>query len=173
MRKQRGLLFRWLAVAGVVCSLAAAGATASAATAGSTRSAAFCSTEKVHFAKTKFVFHAGLAFGAFHRWIWKPFRAGAFKSGAPHRLTTTAKAAAAALFAYHELSIACQDANNSDILRPLVHPLTSATSAFQAVAAKLKGGSFDDNDITSLNKAIEGIGTQSGKSGLPIADING
>ena len=36
-----------------------------------------------HFAKTKFVLHAGLAFGAIHRYIYKPLRAGALHSGAP------------------------------------------------------------------------------------------
>jgi hypothetical protein len=34
------------------------------------------------FAKTKFVLHAGLAFGAFHRYLYKPYQAGTFNKGA-------------------------------------------------------------------------------------------
>src|SRR4030088_2328381 len=55
----------------------------------------------VHFAKTKVVLHMGLAFGAFHRYIYKPLRAGAFKSGAAGRVKALLKAGAAALFAVH------------------------------------------------------------------------
>jgi hypothetical protein len=39
----------------------------------------------VHFAKTKCLLHAGLAFGAIHRYIYKPLRAGALRSGARTR----------------------------------------------------------------------------------------
>ena len=35
------------------------------------------------FAKTKFVLHAGLAFGAFPRFIYKPFKSGGLTSGGP------------------------------------------------------------------------------------------
>jgi len=41
----------------------------------------------VHLAKTKFVLHAGLAFGAFHRYIYEPFRSGAFTSPLHHGLS--------------------------------------------------------------------------------------
>jgi hypothetical protein len=44
----------------------------------------------VHFAKTKFVLHAGLAFGAIHRYIYKPLRAGALRSGTPGRVKVLA-----------------------------------------------------------------------------------
>ncbi len=53
--------------------------------------------KKVRFAKTKFVFHAGLAFGAFHRYIYKPFRAGSFSRPLSHKKALL-KAAVAALF---------------------------------------------------------------------------
>ena len=40
----------------------------------------------VHFAKTKFVLHAGLAFGAVHRYIYKPYRSGGFTPVLSHKL---------------------------------------------------------------------------------------
>ncbi len=57
----------------------------------------------VHFAKTKFVIHVGLAFGAFHRYIYDPYKAGAFRAGAGGRTKALLKAGAAALYAAHEL----------------------------------------------------------------------
>src|SRR4051794_37286198 len=57
----------------------------------------------VHFAKTKFLLHSALAFGAFHRYIYKPLRAHGFSSGAPKRKRTIFKAGLAAVFIVHEL----------------------------------------------------------------------
>ena len=62
----------------------------------------------INFAKTKFVLHSGLAFGAFHRYIYKPFKEGKFRSGAPGRRRTFVKAGLAGAFAYHELRVAAQ-----------------------------------------------------------------
>ncbi|MBO0691872.1 MAG: hypothetical protein J2P58_03150, partial [Acidimicrobiaceae bacterium] len=52
------------------------------------------------FAKTKFVLHSALAFGAFHRYIYKPFRSGSFSSSNhfTKRLLAFGKATAAGLF---------------------------------------------------------------------------
>lgn len=58
----------------------------------------------MHFAKTKFLLHAGLAFGAFHRYIYKPFKNGGFTPVSSHKLAIV-KAGAAGLFAYHEIKI--------------------------------------------------------------------
>ena len=60
--------------------------------------------------------HAGLAFGAFHRWIYKPAKAGDLSHPLEHKLTTV-KAALAAAFVYHELKLALADAQvESDAL---------------------------------------------------------
>src|SRR5512142_2443158 len=57
-------------------------------------------------AKTRFALHAGLAVGAFHRYIYKPLRAGGFQAGADKRARTFAKAALAGAFVVHELKVA-------------------------------------------------------------------
>ncbi|HTS73873.1 MAG TPA: hypothetical protein VMG74_09185, partial [Gaiellaceae bacterium] len=57
-----------LALAITACGSSKSTATSSAA-AGTATTA---TTSTTHLAKTKFVLHAGLAFGAFHRWIYKP-----------------------------------------------------------------------------------------------------
>src|SRR5581483_11234934 len=68
------------------------------------------SSQTTHFAKTKFVLHAGLAFGAIHRYIYKPYKQGKFAGGLFHHKLATIKAALAAGFAYHEIRLALNDA---------------------------------------------------------------
>ena len=70
------------------------------------------SQNKIHFAKTKFVLHAGLAFGAFHRWIYKPFKAGELSHPFRHKLVFV-KALAAGAFVLHEVKLAREDAAHS------------------------------------------------------------
>src|ERR1700761_1772165 len=72
-------------------------ASSSSASAAPSAAATACPSQASGFAKTKFTAHAALGFGAFHRYIYKPYRAGTFRSGAHGRLTTFAKAALAAL----------------------------------------------------------------------------
>lgn len=136
-----------------------------------TTASAVCDTGHVFFAKTKFVFHAGLAFGVFHHFIYKPFKAGAFKKGAPGRLKAAVKAGLAALFVYHELKLACKDAQNSSLLRPLLAPLNLIVTTFNKLAAKLKGGNFAASDFTSAQSAVTSIEQKSGGLGLPIKEF--
>ncbi len=63
-------------------------------------------TSTTSFAKTKFALHAGLAFGAFHRYLWKPYRAGTFGKGASGRVTAFVKGGLAALFVKREVRLA-------------------------------------------------------------------
>jgi len=93
------------------------------------------SDRKVRLAKTKFVLHAGLAFGAFHRYIYKPFRSGRFAGGGRVRKSViVVKGAAAGLFAYHEVKLALTDAHSSPLLSKLVSPLTALSSGLQGIA---------------------------------------
>jgi hypothetical protein len=126
---------------------------------------------KVHFAKTKFVLHAGLAFGAFHRYIYKPFKQGTFRKGAPGRVKAFLKGAAAALFTVHELKIALKDARSSKVLSRLVAPITALQTRFGGLRGKLKSGKADPAaDITSANGEVESVRSQSSGLGAAIKD---
>lgn len=122
----------------------------------------------VHFAKTKFVIHAGLAFGAFHHFIYKPYRAGAFSG--PHKVRALVKAGAAGLFAYHELKIARQDARSSKVLSRLVLPLAGLGGALLALGHELKGGKVDPGAIDGANGQITRIHSESASDGAPITE---
>jgi hypothetical protein len=123
----------------------------------------------IHFANTKFVLHMGLAFGAFHRYIYEPLRAGALSHGAPHRLATLAKGALAAAFIVHELRIAREDALSSNQLRPLLVRVENLEHRIASLIPGLKHGSTAG--IGSAASATTAVGSQSSGLGLPIRDI--
>ncbi|GAC1522942.1 MAG: hypothetical protein NVS2B6_08410 [Thermoleophilaceae bacterium] len=125
--------------------------------------------KKTHFAKTKFVIHAGLAFGAFHRYIYKPFRAGGFTPPLRHKAALV-KGGIAALFAYHEIKVALHDAQSSPLLRKLVSPLTALQTRLRTMASSLRRGKLDSGDITSANRDTTAISAESAGKGQPITD---
>lgn len=124
----------------------------------------------VHFAKTKFVLHAGLAFGAFHRYIYKPFRSGGFTPPLQHKAAIV-KAGVAALFVYHEVKIALVDARSSPLLSKLVTPLTALQSKLTGLHHSLTGGHLDSSAINGVNSAVSSIGSQSAHSGATIREL--
>jgi hypothetical protein len=126
----------------------------------------------VHFAKTKFVLHTGLAFGAIHRYIYKPLRAGALRSGAPGRVKVILKGAAAAVFAVHELRLAHDDALSSDLLRPLANKVDGLSGKLTGLAGDLKNGSVSPAAILSANSATDALGSASSGLGVGIKDIS-
>ena|SRR5947209_4144739 len=128
------------------------------------------STSKTHFAKTKFVLHAGLAFGAFHRYIYKPYKEGKFSGGLLHHKLATVKAALAAAFAYHEVRLALDDARSSKILSKLLSPLLALQTKLSSLKSGLTHGTADGATINSANADTGSISTQSGQVGQPIQD---
>jgi hypothetical protein len=125
----------------------------------------------VHFAKTKFVLHAGLAFGAFHRYIYKPYRAHAFRTGAPGRTKAMVKAGAAALFAVHELKQANRDALSDDHLRPLAQKVDGLGGRLGTLATSLKGGSLNPAALVGAAGAVDALGSQSSGLGAAVKDV--
>jgi hypothetical protein len=125
----------------------------------------------VHFANTKFVLHSGLAFGAFHRYIYKPYRAGKFRSGADGRTKALIKAGIAGAFAVHELKIARKDALASDTLRRHLLPLIDKLSSkFALLTAALKKGSLNPTDLIAAEGALSALKGQAATDGVNIKD---
>ncbi len=123
--------------------------------------------------KTRFVLHAGIAFYAFHHWVYAPFRAGAFKSGAKDRTKNLIKAGVALLVAYHEGSVAYGIAkkSSSKTLHLVIAPLQALVNAFKSIGTKFKNGTYSDSAVTGLNTSVDGVGSLAGKAGWGIKDI--
>jgi hypothetical protein len=138
---------------------------------GANGQATTATVKNIHFANTKFVLHMGLAFGAFHRYIYKPLKAGQLRSGAPHRLRILAKGALAAAFIVHELRIAREDALSSNQLRPLLGKLDNMEARIRGLIPGLKNGSADAQAISGTEGAANTLGSQSSGLGASIHDI--
>ncbi len=113
--------------------------------------------------------HAGLAFGAFHRWIYKPLKAGELTHPFTHKLATI-KAGIAGLFVYHELKLALADAQADPTLSHLVAPITALQGKISGLASNLRSGNVDSSAIQSAAGSIGSIHSQAAAAGHPITE---
>lgn len=105
------------------------------------------------FAKTRFVLHTGEAFGAFHRYLYKPYKAGAFAKGSPGRVEGFAKAGLAALFIKRQARLASEDVKaDPSLCAFIVARLAVIEDGVSGAVVKLKGG--DPSDLTNINTAV-------------------
>jgi hypothetical protein len=127
------------------------------------------SSNTIAFAKSKFVLHSGLAFGAFHRYLWKPYQAGTYKKGAKGRIGAFVKGGLAALFVKREIRLASQDVKaNPTLCKALAAPLGRIGDSVQGAFDKLKGG--DASGITDVNSLISSTERTSDKDGVAITE---
>jgi hypothetical protein len=152
-----------LAVVGCIAMVGVTGCGSSSSSSNGTQAST------THFAKTKFLLHAGLAFGAFHHFILGPVKAGDLKHPFSHKLTLI-KAGLASLFVYHELKLAAHDVQSSKILRVLVSPLTLAAGGIHALKSSLTSGSANPQNVSDLNSSLARIGSQASARGQSISD---
>lgn len=125
----------------------------------------------VKFAKTQFVLHMGLAYGAFARYIKNPYQRGDFKQGAEKRKRSIAKAAIAAVFTYSELKRARRAAESSDTLRrKLVNPMDKVLSQLDDAVAELKNGKLPD--VAALLAGFTGLRELAERAGFGFDEKN-
>jgi len=124
---------------------------------------------KTSFAKTKFVLHSGLAFGVFHRWIYKPFKKGTFNHPLSHKLAFT-KGLLAAGFVLHEVKLARNDARSSRFLSRVVLPLASVATAALAIRSALRHHRADAPAINGAESSISTAEADSKAAGAPVTE---
>ncbi|MBE7160889.1 MAG: hypothetical protein INR72_06545 [Williamsia herbipolensis] len=145
-------------------------APSSAVVASQSASATDCPTSNTtSFAKTKFVAHSGLAFGAFHRYLYKPYKAGTFTKGADGRLTAFAKGGLAALFIKREIRLASEDVKaNPTLCRTIAAPLARIGDTVQSAFDKAKSG--DASGLDDVQSAVTSVSSSSKKDGVDITE---
>ena len=154
-----------LVLAALVLALAGCGSSSSSSTSAGSAGSSSTPTGHVHFAKTKFVLHVGLAFGAFHRYLYKPLKAGVFGRPLSHKAALV-KAALATAFIIHELKIAYTDAQSSPLLTKLLSPLTALSNKVSAMVAGLKAGHYSPAQIQSAQSDTSSIASQAAEAGF-------
>jgi len=127
----------------------------------------------VKFAKTKFVLHTGLALGAFHRYIYKPWKAGKLKKGANGRVAALVKAAAAGAFAAHELGAARDAALSDDSLRGLGDRVGTLSDSIKGLVPGLGNGSASSlGQIAKLSAGLGGVTALAQAAGVNVKELN-
>jgi hypothetical protein len=122
------------------------------------------------FAKTRFLLHAGLGLGAFKKFVYDPFKAGKFKSGASGRVKSIVIAGAAALFAYHELKLAKGFAVADKTLCKLVAPLDKLTGSMSSLGSGLKSGKVDETSLNGVSQQAASVKGSAASLGAPITE---
>ena len=122
-----------------------------------------------HRAALAFSGHAGVAFGTFYRFIYAPYKAGAFNPPRPSR-PALAKARSAAVLVARELETATRATRTSAALAKLRTPMMVLDDGFKAALAKLKSGRFKLAEIEAANLAISAIKGSATNAGLSIGE---
>ena len=154
-------------VVAVLTVFAAAGCGSSSSSSAS--SAATTVTAGAVSSTAKFALHAGLAFGAFHRYIYKPLKSGALKNPLSHKLAVL-KAVAAGAFTVHEVKAASEAAKSNPKLAKLAAPLTALSAAIGAVVVSAKSGKPNVSQLESSNSAIDSIEKEASSAGTSVAE---
>jgi hypothetical protein len=123
-----------------------------------------------HLAKTRFLLHAGLGIGAFRHFVYQPFKAGKFNSGAKGRVKAMVLAGGAALFAYHELKTAKGFAEADKTLCKLVAPIDKVIAALPSLGSGLKAGQLNSSGIASTAQNVASFKGSATKVGAPITE---
>lgn len=125
-------------------------ASAGGASAGaSTGTCAQAGTRKIP--KTRLLADLALTYGAFHRYLYKPYEAGAFHKGASGRTKAIVKAGLASAAIVKLLSNASKNAAADPTLCKYVPNIDSIKGGLTGLAAKIKGGTATSGDVSDLN----------------------
>lgn len=127
------------------------------------------------FDRTRFLIHAGVAFFIVHH-EYKRYREGYFHAGTSGRLRHIFVAALALAFAYHEARVAYRIAerSHSRTLHALAAPFAALSGRLSSTATRLKGGQFNQSDLSGLNGAtgrINGAASSTGFGAIPDRSI--
>lgn len=122
-----------------------ASASASQSASAANASCAQAGTRKIP--KTRLLADLGLTYGAFQRYLYKPFKAGAFQKGANGRTTALIKAGLASAAIVKLLSNASKNAAADPTLCKYVPNINNIKSSLSSLTGKVKDGSASPNDI--------------------------
>lgn len=132
-------------------------------------------TAKGHPSTNRFAHDAGLAFGAFHRWIYKPFKAGDFSHPQSHQAEVS-KAIGAATYVAKEVGLAQHDAASSKALSKLVPTLKAIATTINVLPSGLASKSpvaatVDAAAINYVNGKITSVEAAARAAGFPITEM--
>ena len=105
--------------------------------------------------KTRLLADLGLTYGAFHRYLYKPYKAGAFHHGAHGRTKALVKAGLASAAIVKLLSNASKNAAADPTLCKFVPNIDHTKASLGNLTNKVKGGTVTPRDVDSTNGMFE------------------
>jgi hypothetical protein len=135
----------------------------SAVTSTASPSAASCAsvgTRKIP--KTRLLADLALTYGAFHRYLYKPYKAGAFRKGADGRIKAIIKAGLATAVIVKLLSNAKENAAADPTLCKYVPTMDNIKASLSTLADKIKGGSATSSDADTTNSLFDQLKNSTG-----------
>ena len=154
---------------------ASASQTASSAVTGTASpAAASCAsagTRKIP--KTRLLADLGLTYGAFHRYLYTPYKAGAFHKGAHGRTTALIKAGLATAAIVKLLSNAQENAAADPTLCKYVPSMGNIKASLTTLAAKIKGGGATSSDADSTNSLFDQLKNSTGFTAPATSSLPG
>lgn len=131
----------------------AASGSASQTASPSTGSCASAGTRKIP--KTRLLADLALTYGAFHRYLYKPYKAGSFRKGADGRIKAIIKAALASAAIIKLLSNARENAAADPTLCKYVPSIDSIKSSLSGLTGKIKDGTATGSDVDSTSSLFD------------------
>jgi hypothetical protein len=145
--------------------------TASSAASPSAASCASVGTRKIP--KTRLLADLALTYGAFHRYLYKPYKAGAFRKGADGRVKAIIKAGLATAVIVKLLSNAKENAAADPTLCKYVPSMDNIKASLSTLAAKIKGGSATSSDADSTNSLFDQLKNSTGFTAPSTSSLPG
>lgn len=105
--------------------------------------------------KTRLLADLALTYGAFHRYLYKPFKAGAFHKGSSGRTKAVIKAALASAAIIKLLSNAEKNAAADPTLCKYVPNIGNVKASLSSLASKIRGGDATSGDAASTNSLFD------------------
>ena len=105
--------------------------------------------------KTRLLADLALTYGAFHRYLYKPYKAGAFHKGASGRTAAIVKAGLASAAIIALLNSARKNAAADPTLCKFVPNIDNIKASLSNLAAKIKGGTATSSDADSTSSLFD------------------
>jgi hypothetical protein len=145
--------------------------TAPSAASPSAASCASVGTRKIP--KTRLLADLALTYGAFHRYLYKPYKAGAFRKGADGRVKAIIKAGLATAVIVKLLSNAKENAAADPTLCKYVPSMDNIKASLSNLADKIKGGSATSSDADSTNSLFDQLKSSTGFTAPSTSSLPG
>ena len=155
-------------------SAAPSASQAAAGNASQSASAASCAqagTRKIP--KTRLLADLGLTYGAFQRYLYKPYKAGAFQKGANGRTKALIKAGLATAAIVKLLSNASKNAAADPTLCKYVPNINNIKSSLSNLVGKVKNGSASPSEIDNTSNLFGQLQNATGFTSSASASLPG